>query len=65
MVANRIAGSNEHLKTIVRCSQTSGHEGVKSEASRLLALLAKQGRSAGKLVLFLPSIEEGCEGESA
>jgi len=45
-VANRIAGSNEHMKTLVRCSESSGHEGVRSEASRMLALIAKQAKTA-------------------
>lgn len=45
-VANKIAGSNENMKTLVRCCESSGHEGVKSEASRMLALIAKQARTA-------------------
>lgn len=45
-VANKIAGSNENMKTLVRCCESSGHEGVKSEASRMLALIAKQSKSA-------------------
>ena len=48
-VANKIAGSSEHMQTLVRCSQSSGHEGVKSEASRMLALIVKQSRTGGKL----------------
>lgn len=48
-VANKIAGSNEHMQTLVRCCQSSGHEGVKSEASRILALIVKQSRAGGKL----------------
>jgi len=44
-VANKIAGSNEHMQTLVRCCQSSGHEGVKSEASRILALIVKQSRA--------------------
>ena len=47
-VANKIAGSNENMKTLVRCCESSGHEGVKSEASRMLALIAKQARTAGQ-----------------
>lgn len=46
-VANRIVSSNEHLKTLVRCCESSGHEGVKSEASRMLAVIVKQAKTAG------------------
>ena len=61
-VANRIAGSNEHMKTLVRCSESSGHEGVRSEASRMLALIAKQAKTAGKLKFSssLPGAPIGC-----
>ncbi|KAL9957921.1 hypothetical protein ACROYT_G034877 [Oculina patagonica] len=45
-VANRIVNSNEHLKTLVRCCETSGHEGVRSEASRMLAVIVKQAKTA-------------------
>lgn len=45
-VANKIAQSNEHMQTLVRCCRSSGHEGVKSEACRTLALIAKQAKTA-------------------
>lgn len=45
-VANKIAQSNEHMQTLVRCCKASGHEGVKSEACRMLALIAKQAKAA-------------------
>ncbi|XP_020627629.1 rap1 GTPase-GDP dissociation stimulator 1-like [Orbicella faveolata] len=45
-VANRIVSSNEHLSTLVRCCESSGHEGVKSEASRMLAVIVKEAKSA-------------------
>ncbi|CAH3189879.1 unnamed protein product [Porites evermanni] len=45
-VANRIAASNEHIKTLVRCCESSGHEGVKAEASRMLALIVKESKTA-------------------
>ena len=50
-VANKIAQSNEHMQTLVRCCKASGHEGVKSEACRMLALIAKQAKTAGKFSL--------------
>ena len=46
-VANRIAASDEHIKTLVRCCESSGHEGVKAEASRMLALIVKESKTAG------------------
>ena len=46
-VANRIISSNEHRNTLVRCCESSGHEGVKSEASRMLAVIVKEAKSAG------------------
>ena len=46
-VANRIASSNEHVSTLVRCCESSGHEGVRSEASRMLAVIVKEAKSAG------------------
>jgi len=45
-VANRIISSNEHRNTLVRCCESSGHEGVKSEASRMLAVIVKEAKSA-------------------
>lgn len=45
-VANRIISSDDHLNTLVRCCESSGHEGVKAEASRMLAMMAKQARTA-------------------
>ena len=48
-MANKITGSNEHIKTLVRCCESSGHEGVKWEACRMLALIAKQAKEAGEL----------------
>lgn len=49
-VANRIVNSSEHLKTLVRCCETSGHEGVRSEASRMLAVIVKQAKTAGDFI---------------
>ena len=46
-VANRIVSSNEHVRTLVRCCESSGHEGVRSEASRMLAVIVKEAKSAG------------------
>lgn len=45
-VAKRIIRSDDHLNTLVRCCESSGHEGVKAEASRMLAMMAKQARTA-------------------
>ncbi|KAJ7373122.1 Rap1 GTPase-GDP dissociation stimulator 1 [Desmophyllum pertusum] len=45
-VASRIIGSKDHLNTLVRCCESSGHEGVRSEASRMLAVIVKQARTA-------------------
>lgn len=44
--ANKIICSKDHLSTLVRCCDSSGHEGVKAEASRMLAMMAKQARTA-------------------
>ena len=49
--ANKIICSKDHLSTLVRCCDSSGHEGVKAEASRMLAMMAKQARTAGELGL--------------
>ena len=46
-VANRIVSSNEHVRTLVRCCEASGHEGVRSEATRMLAVIVKEAKSAG------------------
>ena len=59
-VANRIVSSNEHLKTLVRCCDTSGHEGVRSEASRMLAVIVKQAKTAGNLITFTEFSRFGC-----
>lgn len=45
-VANRIVSSNEHVRTLVRCCESSGHEGVRSEASRMLAVIVKEAKTA-------------------
>lgn len=45
-VANRIVSSNEHVRTLLRCCESSGHEGVRSEASRMLAVIVKEAKSA-------------------
>ncbi|CAH3133991.1 unnamed protein product [Pocillopora meandrina] len=44
--ASKIISSKDHLSTLVRCCDSSGHEGVKAEASRMLAMMAKQARTA-------------------
>ena len=59
-VANRIAGSNENMKTLVRCCESSGHEGVKFEASRMLALIAKQAKAAGETPQGFQGSREHC-----